>query len=218
MHHASNILGSSYACTQYTCQQPPTGYDFGGRILKLKKALYGLKQAARAWNQRLVSVLEEHGFTVSVADASLFTVNRDGKLAYLLIYVDDGLIVGTQEDVEHIIKVLEVFELRKLGPAAYFLGMEIVRDRRARTLMLSQRKYTQQILQEAGMLECKPRSIPMEVNTRLSKHGEDFMKDKATYCNKLGQVLYLCSGMRPGIGHTVGVLSRIVANPRQEHR
>ena len=197
--------------------EPPACYDFGGKVLKLKKALYGLKQAARAWNQKLVSVLTAQGFEVSVADASLFTLTRDGRQAFLLIYVDDGLIVGTQEDVENIIKVLEVFELRKLGPAAYFLGMEIVRDREARTLLLSQQKYTEQILQEAGMQDCKPRSIPMEVNTRLSKEGVDYMEDKAAYCNKLGQVLYLCSGTRPDIAYAVGVLARFAASPREEH-
>ena len=154
---------------------------------------------------------------MSVADASLFTLTRDGRQAFLLIYVDDGLIVGTQKDVENIIKVLEVFELRKLGPAAYFLGMEIVRDREARTLLLSQQKYTEQILQEAGMQDCKPRSIPMEVNTRLSKEGIDYMEDKAAYCNKLGQVLYLCSGTRPDIAYAVGVLARFAASPREEH-
>jgi hypothetical protein len=182
--------------------EPPPCYNFDGKVFKLKTALYGLKQAARAWNQKLVTVLEEQGFEVSFADASLFTLRRDGRLAYLLIYVDDGLIVGSQEDVNHIIKVLEVFKLRELGPAAYFLGMEIVRDRKAGTIILSQRKFTEQILQEAGMQDCKTRSIPMEVNTRLSRQGDDYMEDKAAYCNKLGQVLYLSLGTRPDISHT----------------
>jgi hypothetical protein len=57
----------------------------------------------------------------------------------------------------------------------------------------------------------------MEVNTRLSRQGDDYMEEKAAYCNKLGQVLYLSSGTRPDISHTVGVLSQFVASPRQEH-
>jgi hypothetical protein len=41
------------------------GYDIGDKELRLKRALYGLKQSARAWNQKLVSVLQEQGFKVS---------------------------------------------------------------------------------------------------------------------------------------------------------
>ena len=50
--------------------EPPACYDFGGKVLKLKKALYGLKQAARAWNQKLVSVLTAQGFEASATDTS----------------------------------------------------------------------------------------------------------------------------------------------------
>jgi hypothetical protein len=98
--------------------------------------------------------------------------------------VDDLLIVGSPEDVNPIIKVLEIFKLRKLGPAAYFFGMEIVCDRKAGIILLSQRKCTEQILQEAGMQHCKTRSIPMEVNTRLSRQDDDYMEDKAAHCRE----------------------------------
>jgi hypothetical protein len=99
--------------------------------VKLERALYGLKQAARACNQKLVQVLGEHGLEASQADASLFMLRREGRRAFLLIYVDDGLIVGTNEDVQEIIKVVESFDIRELGDALLFLGLEIIRDRQA---------------------------------------------------------------------------------------
>jgi hypothetical protein len=42
-------------------------------------------------------------------------------------YVDDGLIVGVNEDVQAVIEVLEAFVISRLGDATYFLGLEIVR-------------------------------------------------------------------------------------------
>jgi Reverse transcriptase (RNA-dependent DNA polymerase) len=99
--------------------EAPEGYDFDGKVLKLKKALYGLKQAARAWNSKLVSVLQEHALEVSVADASLFTLKRGGRRAGLLIYVDDGFIVGMKQDTQEIINILEVFDIRKMGISAW---------------------------------------------------------------------------------------------------
>jgi Reverse transcriptase (RNA-dependent DNA polymerase) len=198
--------------------EAPPGYDFNGKVLKLKKALYGLKQAARAWNQELIRVLKEHRFEVSIADASLFKLVRDGRCSFLLIYVDDGTAVGTKSDANEIIRILEAaFDIRRLGTAAFFLGMEIVRDRQARTILLSQKKYTQVILSRTGMTESKPRSIPMEINIQLSKDGDDLMEKPGEYAEVLGMLLYLATCTRPDLAHAVGLLARFMAKPRQEH-
>jgi hypothetical protein len=57
----------------------PEGYESGGKVLRLKKALSWLKQAARAWNLKLVSVLLEHGFEASEANASMFVLKRGSR-------------------------------------------------------------------------------------------------------------------------------------------
>jgi hypothetical protein len=198
--------------------EPPAGYDFGeGKVLKLNKALYGLKQAARAWNQELVKVLAKHGFEVSQADVSLFTLKRCGRQVWLLIYVDDGLIVGIKEDVEVVINIMEVFDIRRLGDATFFLGMEIVRDRQMHTLCLTQVKYAKTILEKTGMSECKTKSTPMQVNTRLSKYGKDTMADSGVYAEVVGMLLYLSTCTRPDLAFSVGMLARFMSQPRQEH-
>ena len=70
-----------------------------------------------------------------------FKKSDDGSFVYLLLYVDDMLI--TAKDKEEIRKVKvqlnKEFEMKDLGAAKKILGMEILRDRKAGKLYLSQK-------------------------------------------------------------------------------
>jgi len=41
---------------------PPEGYNFKGKVFKLKKVLYGLKQTPLRWNIRFTNFLREKNF------------------------------------------------------------------------------------------------------------------------------------------------------------
>ena len=69
-------------------------------ICKLKKALYGLKQAPKTWYGKIVEFLIHSGYGVTSADSSLFFKAQKGKLAIILVYVDDLIITG--DDVNEI--------------------------------------------------------------------------------------------------------------------
>uniref|UniRef100_A0A0A8ZQE9 Reverse transcriptase Ty1/copia-type domain-containing protein n=1 Tax=Arundo donax TaxID=35708 RepID=A0A0A8ZQE9_ARUDO len=77
----------------------PSGYEDPNQpqnyVCHLKKSLYGLKQAPRAWHSRLTSKLQELGFISSQADASLFIFSQGGVTIYMLIYVDDIIVVSS---------------------------------------------------------------------------------------------------------------------------
>lgn len=76
-------------------RQPPGFVDHNqpSHLCRLTKALYGLKQAPRAWHARLASALRTHGFIPSTADTSLFLFQRPSVTMYLLVYVDDIVLV-----------------------------------------------------------------------------------------------------------------------------
>jgi histone deacetylase 1/2 len=78
-------------------RQPPCFEDpsYSGYLCRLDKALYGLKQAPRAWHARLSSVLSTLCFTPSTADTSLFILWRPNITVYLLVYVDDIILVSS---------------------------------------------------------------------------------------------------------------------------
>jgi hypothetical protein len=64
-------------------------------VCRLKKAFYELKQAPRAWYSRLTYKLQQLGFNASKIDTSLFIFYQERVAIYMLVYVDDIIIVGS---------------------------------------------------------------------------------------------------------------------------
>ena len=77
--------------------QPPGFLDRDNptHVCKLHNSIYGLKQAPPTWYHELRQFLVASGFTNSHADTSLFVFNTNGNLVYLLVYVDDIIITGS---------------------------------------------------------------------------------------------------------------------------
>ena len=71
----------------------------GSLVCRLRRSLYGLKQSPRAWFGRFSSVVQEFGMLRSTADHSVFYHhNSSGQCIYLVVYVDDIVITGSDQD------------------------------------------------------------------------------------------------------------------------
>jgi hypothetical protein len=186
--------------------------------LKLKKSLYGLKQAPRAWYLRLSEEMGKIGFLPSTADPALFCRKDPGRETYTVVWVDDSLVIGSHSAVEETSQALSVvFDIRDLGEANFFLGMEIERDRGSRILKLSQRRAIKDLLIEYGMAEAKARATPMSPAEKPTREGERLDVSTFPYPSLIGSLLYIANCTRPDISHAVGVLSRYMAEPTQDH-
>ena len=149
----------------------PSGYvDLAhpNHVCKLLKSLYGLKQAPRAWFERFSTGLLHLGFQASLSDSSLFIFRQGSLVVYLLVYVDDIVLIGNNPQFlsSLITQLSSAFELKDLGPLHYFLGLQITRS--SKGLFLSQTKYAQDLLLKANMHSSKPARTPSAPNTRLS--------------------------------------------------
>jgi histone deacetylase 1/2 len=117
--------------TEQVYMYQPPGFidkDFPSHVCKLQKAIYGLKEAPRAWFHELKTFLLQSGFQNSHADTSLFVLHLGKHLVYLLVYVDDLIIIG--DDVHLVNRFINLlahrFSLKDLGQLSYFFGIEIL--------------------------------------------------------------------------------------------
>lgn len=160
-------------------------------VLRLKKSIYGLKQASRQWFLKFSSTLLNMGFEKINGDHTLFWSRSAGVFLMILVYVDDILIASNSEpSVTSLIRQLSsCFKLRDLGQPKYFLGLEIARS--ASGISICQHKYILELLTNAGLLECRPSSIPMDPSIKLSAEDGDLLPDTESYRRLVGKLLYL---------------------------
>ncbi|CAH9129165.1 unnamed protein product [Cuscuta epithymum] len=186
------------------------------RVCKLQKSLYGLRQASRNWYKKFTQALTGVGFRQSKADHSLFIFRQGTIYTFVLIYVDDVLLAGN--DTTHISSVKNYldkkFSIKDLGKLKYFLGIEVARSPEG--FVLSQRKYTLDILEESGLLAGRPSSFPMEQNLKLRPNDGSKPVDAHSYRRLIGRLLYL-TVTRPDIVYSVSQLSQFLSKPLQTH-
>lgn len=186
-------------------------------VCKLRKSLYGLKQASRQWFLKFSSTLMSLGFEKSYTDHTLFIRNINGKYIAVLVYVDDIIITANDDDEVTKLKtdLQQFFKLRDLGPLKYFLGLEIAHS--SSGISVCQRKYTMELLEDAGLLDCKPSSIPMDPHVKLRSDGDEpLLEEPEAYRRLIGRLMYLTI-TRPDITFAINKLCQFTSAPRQSH-
>jgi histone deacetylase 1/2 len=204
----------------YMCQPP--GFEDPAHpqhLCRLVKAIYGLKQAPRAWHARLSSVLGKLGFKASAADTSLFICQRSDVTVYLLVYVDDIIVVSSSPtaSTQLVSALRDDFAVKDLGPLHFFLGIEVLRQSSG-GLVLTQRKYALELLRRAGMIKCQPATTPMTVTDPLSiSTGVPLLPDDATrYRSVVGGLQYLTVTC-PDLSYAVNRVCQFLHEPRDVH-
>ena len=140
------------------------GYNINSaesQIIHLKKALYGLKQSPRVWQTKLQDLLKDLDYQLLTSDSVVY-INPKERL-FLITFVNDCIIIGP--DIKNI-RALKAqlglkYVIENRGPASYFLGMEILRDRINKLLYLSQRNYISEVLKHFNFNNSKSIKVPL---------------------------------------------------------
>ena len=117
--------------------------------------------------------------------------SEDGRLAIVLVYVDDLIITGDySEEIQRTRENLSIrFKMKELGELKHFFGLEVERTKEG--LFLGQQKYAKDLLQRYEMLDCKPISTPMDPNVRLQEDKGKNLEDVTMYQQLVGSLIYL---------------------------
>src|ERR1044072_7548899 len=158
---------------EHIYMKQPEGFEEIGQglVCKSKRSLYGLKQSPRQWYKRFDSYMLKIGYGRCEYDCCVYLKSLDdGSYIFLLLYVDDMLIAANHwNDVNDLkAKLRNEFDVKDLGAAKKILGMEILRDKSAKKLGLSQTNYVENVLKKFDMSRCKPVSTPLANHFKLS--------------------------------------------------
>lgn len=194
---------------------PPGLSSSSSGVCKLKRSIYGLRQSSRTWFDKFRTTLLQFSFKQSQYDPPLFLCTTPAGIV-LLVYVDDIVITGTDSTLisrlQHHLHAS--FHMKDLGPLTYFLGLEINTD--ASGVFLSQNKYTQDLLQLAGLQDASSVDTPLEVNTKYSREEGELISDPTLYRQLVGSLNYLTI-TRPDISFAVQQASQFTQKPRHLH-
>ena len=95
--------------------------------------------------------------------------------------MDDIVITGSDQDGIQKLKqhLFSHFQTKDLGKLKYFLSIEVAQSNSG--VVISQRKYTKDILADTSMLDCKPIDTPMDPNVKLVPGQGEALQDPGRY-------------------------------------
>lgn len=193
----------------------PEGFDDAGEDALLGFAMYGTKQAGNLWGKHLHGKLTEEGGVQSNADKCLYLFTVKGTTVYVNVHVDDILPGGPDPDAVADVKgrIARHFECRDMGEVSSFLGMQVVWDKAAGSVTLSNPRHTADLLKDYDMDESKPNYTPMARGVVLGE-GNALPVDNR-FAELVGSLMYLSNQTRPDLAYAVGKLARRMSAPTE---
>ena len=96
-------------------------------VCKLKRSIYGLKQASRSWNIRFDQAIKSFGFEHNLDEPCVYKRHQDKVVMFLVLYVDDILLIGNDVGVMSSINVWlsSQFNMKDLSEANFILGIKL---------------------------------------------------------------------------------------------
>lgn len=136
--------------------QMPPGHREPGTILRLRKALYGLRRSPLLWQRHLETGLTAIGFRRVAGENCCWQL---GGITFFF-YVDDCVLAFRRELRETAMKAIKAlqqrYHLEGRQDLQWFLGIEVIRDRKQHKIWLSQAVYCEKAARGIKRLSREP--------------------------------------------------------------
>jgi len=196
---------------------PPEGLEVKtGLVCKLNRTLYGLKQAPLEWNRRFDDFATALGYRKCKADSCVYVLSLPESTSFLLLFVDDILLVANSMQLLNDVKakLMQEFKMRDLGDLQYFLGIKITRNEGV--LHMSQGSYLRKVLKKFKMDNCA--SVNTPITSRAFQESQSpSINGQKPYRELIGSLMYACIATRPDICVAVNYFSQFQVDPTEEH-
>jgi len=155
----------------------------------------------------------------SEADACVYTGDYSLDKIYLIIYVDNGLILASSKEALNVILNHLKSGIRiTIDDAKEYIGIEIIRDIKAKTIFIHQASYVKHVLHKFNMVDSKTKSISADLGMNLFAVNEcDLSMNNVPYRQALGCLMFLSNVTHTDIAFIVNYLSRFVTCFNKQH-
>ncbi|CAB1112933.1 unnamed protein product [Ectocarpus sp. CCAP 1310/34] len=179
-----------------------------GKVLKVERALYGLKQSGREWGFEAANILVDSGYEQCRADPCVFRKIVDGKVvSIIVIYVDDIMYVGSEEEGEELLTSLrKTLPVKDLGECTWYDGCAIERDLELGTTTLSQKAYIAGLMDRFGITTTA--STPADPNADLGPKRDDEPGVDKPVRQAIGCLMWPATFTRPDIATALNAVQR----------
>ena len=176
----------------------PRGYGrLSGKVVRLNKSLYGLKQASWSWHAHLTACLKKLGFQQCLADACVFRLVEEGRVAIIaVVHVDDIFSVGLKsrcdvfrDELNRMVPVKNLGKLRWCGRCHY------TRERERGTLTISQKTFADPLV--FFFCVTSTQSVPLRVGVKLEEFNEDEKVENWPFRELVGSTIYIVKSAQP---------------------
>ena len=127
-------------------------------VMKLKKSLYGIRQSQKTWFGTMDVELANIGFLPIKSDPFVYVYEDETGFIILTLYVDNILFLSDSKSLLNKLKMqlMDHFEMSDMGDVSRILGINVTRDYAKGDIIISQKNYTEDVVQRYGMEDCNP--------------------------------------------------------------
>jgi Reverse transcriptase (RNA-dependent DNA polymerase) len=175
---------------------------------------------------KITSIFGKLDFRPSPADTCLYIKKAKGNEppAYIILYVDDGVIFGTQKIVEQVMKSISlVLKVKDLGEVKNFVGCRLVHSTDGKAIHIFQPKLIKNLEDSFSQYVNTNRKFQTPGATKTvvmrPEKGDNVLspKDQTRYRSGVGMLLYLVKHSRPDISNAVRELTKVLDGATNAH-